>query len=258
MKRLPLIEKGSVLGVLAVLLAMPGLASAASKVSVCHTEGNGSYNLIDVSEFAIPAHRRHGDALPGEPVPGEGSMVFGEDCIPEEPTPVVEPGFSSLTQEGSVRLRQQNSGGEVYLGVADLGSGANRVEANRVWSDGNYPVKFSYDGMGTISVNINDGETTLSYAVTPTCNAGAWDTMDVLVTDRSDSTAIAFEDVDLNGYVLGSFGAFDVSGDPGNQNWTITAFDFSSAWMISGNLRIQNFTGSAELNKLQLTVGCLP
>ena len=82
--------------------------------------------------------------------------------------------------------------------------------------------------------------------------------MDILVVDRSDSTAITFENVDLDGNALGNFGSFDVAATPGFQNWTVSDYDFSQPWTISGNLRIQNFAGSAELNKLQLTVGCLP
>ena len=40
------------------------------KVQLCHRTGNGSYHLIEVSINAEPAHRAHGDAKIGEPVPG--------------------------------------------------------------------------------------------------------------------------------------------------------------------------------------------
>ena len=33
--------------------------------------------------------------------------------------------------------------------------------------------------------------------------------------------------------------------------------DFTRPWELVGELVIENFSGSAELNKLQLTVGCL-
>jgi hypothetical protein len=229
--------------------------AAATRVSVCHMEGNGSYHLIEVSKMAVPAHRRHGDALPGEPVPDAEGFVFGSDCGLEEPTPVVAPGFSGLTEEGSLRLRQENSGGEIYLGVSDLGVGENRVEANRTWPDGTYLVSFSYDGSGTISSSV-DGDNNLEYAKLPDCNGGNWDVMDILVVDRSIGTGIAFENVDLNGYALGNFGSFDVSGTSGFQNWTISAFDFTQPWTITGDLVIENFVGSAEQQRLQLTVGC--
>ncbi len=51
-----------------------------SKVSLCHSTGNGSYHMIDVSESAEPAHRAHGDGKVGEPVPGSPKMVFDQNC----------------------------------------------------------------------------------------------------------------------------------------------------------------------------------
>ena len=60
------------------------------KVSLCHAEGNGSYHLIDVSESAEPAHRAHGDAKIGEPVPGHSTQIFDSDCKPIGPEVDVE------------------------------------------------------------------------------------------------------------------------------------------------------------------------
>ncbi|MGH6720127.1 MAG: DUF7507 domain-containing protein, partial [Alphaproteobacteria bacterium] len=50
------------------------------KVQLCHRTGNGSYHLIEVSVNAEPAHRAHGDAKPGERVPGNPGHVFGPSC----------------------------------------------------------------------------------------------------------------------------------------------------------------------------------
>jgi hypothetical protein len=50
------------------------------KVQICHRTGNGSYRLIEVSVSAEPAHRAHGDAKIGEPVPGSTGKVFGAAC----------------------------------------------------------------------------------------------------------------------------------------------------------------------------------
>jgi hypothetical protein len=60
------------------------------KVSLCHAEGNGSYHLIDVSESAEPAHRAHGDAKIGEPVPGHPTQTFDENCKPLGPEVDIE------------------------------------------------------------------------------------------------------------------------------------------------------------------------
>jgi hypothetical protein len=51
------------------------------KVQLCHRTGNGSYHLIEVSINAEPAHRAHGDAKIGEPVPGMAGKVFGAGCV---------------------------------------------------------------------------------------------------------------------------------------------------------------------------------
>ena len=249
---------GVLVGFVSLGVMAPGAAEARpDKVGICHEKGNGSYHLIDVSKEALQAHLRHGDSLPGQVFPDDPSLVFGPDCTPQQPAPVVEPGYSRLMEEGAVRFRQNNSGGEIYLGTADLGVGANRVESNYVWSDGVYEVTFSYDGIGNISTSV-DGVEALNYAIAPMCNSGMWDTMDILVVDRSTATAIAFENVDLNGAVLGNFGSFDLGGTFGFQNWTVSAFDFSQPWTLTGELVIEGFSGSAEANKLQLTVGCLP
>jgi uncharacterized repeat protein (TIGR01451 family) len=60
------------------------------KVELCHKEGNGSYHLIDISESAEDAHRDHGDAMIGEPVPGRPNMTFDSSCRPAGPSVELE------------------------------------------------------------------------------------------------------------------------------------------------------------------------
>ena len=50
------------------------------KVTLCHRTGAGFYVKITVSVNAEPAHRAHGDAKPGEPVPGQAGKTFGANC----------------------------------------------------------------------------------------------------------------------------------------------------------------------------------
>jgi hypothetical protein len=56
-----------------------------AKVSLCHRTESGSYHLISVGDSAEPAHRAHGDAKVGEPVPGDPPMVFDSNCRPSGP-----------------------------------------------------------------------------------------------------------------------------------------------------------------------------
>ena len=72
---------GLIAGALVVSMAYPGRSEAASpKVDVCHSEGNGSFHLITVAYQAVQAHRNHGDALPGEAVPGQSGFTFSDTC----------------------------------------------------------------------------------------------------------------------------------------------------------------------------------
>ena len=55
------------------------------KLTLCHRTESGSYHSIDISTSAEPAHRAHGDAKVGEPVPGTQRQVFDENCRPSGP-----------------------------------------------------------------------------------------------------------------------------------------------------------------------------
>ncbi len=50
------------------------------KVTLCHRTGPNGYIKITVDQSAEPAHRGHGDAKPGEPVPGQTGRTFSQDC----------------------------------------------------------------------------------------------------------------------------------------------------------------------------------
>lgn len=76
--------------IIGLLLAMSIPAAAGgTKVDVCHIEGNGDFHLININENAYQTHVDHGDASPGEPVPGMPGMKFGDDCIPQDIQPVL-------------------------------------------------------------------------------------------------------------------------------------------------------------------------
>lgn len=70
----------SVLSLLLVLSVSTAFAGPAPKVDVCHRTEAGTYILINISENAFPAHIEHGDAGPGELVPGMPGKMFAPDC----------------------------------------------------------------------------------------------------------------------------------------------------------------------------------
>jgi hypothetical protein len=57
-----------------------GEERSTGKVSLCHNTESGSYHMIEVSVSAEPAHRAHGDAKVGEPVPADPTRVFDSQC----------------------------------------------------------------------------------------------------------------------------------------------------------------------------------
>jgi hypothetical protein len=59
-------------------LSMSGFAQG-KKADVCHQTGNG-FQKINVSLNAVSSHRAHGDALPGEAVPGVPGYEFDASC----------------------------------------------------------------------------------------------------------------------------------------------------------------------------------
>jgi hypothetical protein len=57
--------------------------AAAVKHNVCHYDNNGGYyELINISFKALNAHKNHGDALPGEPIPTNPGYIFDDSCQP--------------------------------------------------------------------------------------------------------------------------------------------------------------------------------
>jgi hypothetical protein len=50
------------------------------KTDVCHVDELGVARLINISQNAFQSHLDHGDAMPGEPVPGKPGFVFGPTC----------------------------------------------------------------------------------------------------------------------------------------------------------------------------------
>jgi hypothetical protein len=54
---------------------------------VCHVDGDGVPHVISVSENAVAAHERHGDALPGEYYPDSDGDGFGDADAPAQECP---------------------------------------------------------------------------------------------------------------------------------------------------------------------------
>ena len=75
--------------VLMLAIFIPAMAAPGDKVDVCHLTSSETNErvLISVNDNAWDAHYDHGDAQPGDAVPGMAGYVFDDSCTPE---PAVE------------------------------------------------------------------------------------------------------------------------------------------------------------------------
>jgi hypothetical protein len=175
-----------------------------------------------------------------EAVPGTPSISTGYD-----PAAIIK---------GDVRLRSFNNGtgGEIYLGKSDLGVGANRIEIDfgytGQWQPSNH-VKFEYTPVGVNNLKVTvdaNNQYILTYNLG---DAQILNYLQIDVVGRQASTTVNFNNVTLNGNVLGNFSG------TGWQTWQVKELDFTSGFAVEGDLLLSGTQPSGETNKLQLSVG---
>jgi hypothetical protein len=66
--------------ILSLLVVGSASAKSPNKQDICHNNGNGSYTLVKIKTNDLQAHLAHGDAAPGEAVPGQAGKVFSAKC----------------------------------------------------------------------------------------------------------------------------------------------------------------------------------
>jgi len=147
-------------------LAMALLASAASAappvmVDVCHFNSLGEWqvNTLRAKGKGIEAHLAHGDALPGEPVPGMADYEFDPDCQPV------------LILGSIVITKATNPSGGTGFGFTDNISAPNSFTLD--------------DGQSETFTNVVPG----TYAVSETVLPG-WDLTSATCDDGSAPSAI--------------------------------------------------------------------
>ena len=100
-----------------IMVNQPSLPLArAAKLAVCHQTGNGSYRLISISDKGWNGHQRHGDASPGEAVPGMNEYTFDDACVPEPSDP---PGCDAVTGDW-LGTYSWDCGGDLATGTTDI------------------------------------------------------------------------------------------------------------------------------------------
>ena len=56
------------------------------------------WKLINVSVNAVNKHVSHGDAQPGDPVPGMPDFIFDDNCVPVGPFACIDGNGRGLTE----------------------------------------------------------------------------------------------------------------------------------------------------------------
>lgn len=258
----------SVIAFLVLLLAaMPVLSVGAGgeKVDVCHNEGDGTFHLINISDNAFDSHVAHGDASPGDPVPGMSGKKFDEACNVVDAGPVVNDGYdATAVKKGQVRYRNfrtQGNGWEFAVGtnVGVAGSMTSvdwTYSANWFFTPDYNTITFVYDGAKVSTTVVANGTTYTDYAEFSTGDLGEVDYMQWLVRGATGQT-VDFYDVELtvggNTYALGDF-----SQTASTANWNISNFDLSGGFTLTGKIKLTGQSTGDEAAKVDITIGDLP
>ncbi len=176
-----------------------------------------------------------------------------------------------VEQDLGVRLRSfatGSTGQEIFLGIPDLGVGANRVQAGLAWSLGITcnQVTFKLDRANNrLETVVFNGSLTTTLVYTNLSNQliakGKTRTLDELnvlqlaVTLRDSGSTVNFQNVFLDGNFLGNFpGILNVG-----QIWAIRNYDFgaTAGFALSGQLCLSGSLSSGENSKVEITVGYL-
>jgi hypothetical protein len=155
--------------------------------------------------------------------------------------------------EGGVRYKSfANTGSrEMYVGIPDLGVGANRVETDFSWSSpGTHTVSFAYDEANNKLIGTVDGTTLEWTNISGTADPGKWNAMLISVVNRDSGTTVDFNNVEINGWSLGDFSGVSW------KDWTVSWDGFDDSWTLTGEIELAGtFSGSSELSKIQIVVG---
>jgi hypothetical protein len=147
-----------------------------------------------------------------------------------------------------VRYRSfaNTGGGEVYLGIPDLGNGSNRNEINLNWGQSN-DITYSYDPLNRlVSTTVNGSTLTYDFDL----GDENLNYMQITLANRDNGTTIEFNDVYLNSESLGSFSG------TGWNDWMIKGFDASEGFTLTGTLELDGaFSNSQEKSKLEIKAG---
>jgi len=178
-------------------------------------------------------------------------------------TAVVTPGYESHEADligARFRSFANTGGSELYLGVPDLGSGANRVEKNLTWQAEN-DISFTFDPQQdnlVVTVSNESFSETIEYSDLSanlvekgfTYTVADLNVMQITLVNRDKAGTVTFANVALNGQSLGTFS------ETGWNDWMVSGVDFSQGFTLTGTIQISGTIGnSQEKSKVEIKVG---
>jgi len=180
--------------------------------------------------------------------------------------PFTPPPGAAMTTGQTARYKQFGTGtsNNVYLGP-NVGSGgsANRVETRVTWnSPGTNSITFQYDKSGDKVVTTVVGLTTVSLTFPAVASSigyppRSWNFVAIYIYNRNTNTTVNLNNVYLDTHSLGS-----LSGGTGAstniQYWTVTDYDFSQGFTITGTIQLAGTFSGGENCKVEISVGVSP
>jgi hypothetical protein len=232
----------------------------------CYQDGVQLHQGANVSQACTIDIHFTNETSPGE---NAGPFVFTWEILAhqwnEEPISV-NPGAPTYTKAAGARFKGWNTGAELFLGPMLPPSALPRQEGNynefQTVGQKTYQITFAFDKVeNTLSSSIASPGASVSFDFdtqgTPGCPAASWDVMQIYLKDSRTDSAVALENVKLGLVNLGDFGSVDKAGVPGDQNWTVTGFDFSESFQVTADMLVDGFLGNEGM-KVEFNVGCLP
>jgi hypothetical protein len=164
----------------------------------------------------------------------------------------------------SARFRSfGNTGGsELFVGVPDLGVGANRTEVNLTWAQGDTAFTFTLDRTADqLRLDVAGQQLVFENISAEIANrtSGSYTLFDlnllqIDVAQRDAGSTVQLLDLTLNGDELGSF----VPQEDGFFTWTVLnrCVSRQDVTILSGTLRLAGpFSNSQERSRVQITAG---
>jgi hypothetical protein len=173
---------------------------------------------------------------------------------------IIIPGTGDKEKGFGVRFRNfTNSAAqqEIYLGVGDLGVGANRSQKHATFTqNGSTPVDFAYNA-GDDELSASAGSDfvvfeNLSANMPSNCSIEDIDRAELWVAARDAGTTVT-----LSGSAMGQPFTVSADGDGSNSKfYTIQNIDVTNGFTISGDITLTGTFSNGERGKVELVLGC--